>query len=244
MKVAIYIGKFNPFHGAHYKNIQYCNKHYDKTIVLAGSTNKYSSFQKPFDFQTIKSWIQEDFKDVIVKPVKDFIYNEDKWISHVEETVYSEFMGNDAEFYIVGYEKDDTSYYLKSFVNFKVDLIDNSTYPENLKNISSTDIRTWLYINPKNFMKDIKRVLPSIIEASIVDSQIFDNPNRNIGIPKITNVFFIEIKPDILKNGFHKLPKVKGSDDAADAMWVPISQLKNKVLFDDHSDIIEYFLKV
>jgi bifunctional NMN adenylyltransferase/nudix hydrolase len=35
---------------------------------------------------------------------------------------------------------------------------------------------------------------------------------------------------------------VKGSDDARDAMWVPISEIDEKVMFEDHFHIIQYFL--
>jgi hypothetical protein len=47
--------------------------------------------------------------------------------------------------------------------------------------------------------------------------------------------------PDV-KNGYSKLPKVKGSDDATNAKWIPLAQVKRMSLFDDHGDIIDYFV--
>jgi bifunctional NMN adenylyltransferase/nudix hydrolase len=38
------------------------------------------------------------------------------------------------------------------------------------------------------------------------------------------------------------LPKVKGADDAEKARWVPISEIAEDKLFDDHYHIIQYFL--
>lgn len=45
-----------------------------------------------------------------------------------------------------------------------------------------------------------------------------------------------------LKDGEWKLPKVKGSDDAEKARWVPFVDVKRDMLFDDHYDIITNFV--
>lgn len=45
-----------------------------------------------------------------------------------------------------------------------------------------------------------------------------------------------------LPGGEWKLPKVKGSDDAEKAKWVPFSDIKRELLFDDHYDIITHFI--
>jgi len=39
-----------------------------------------------------------------------------------------------------------------------------------------------------------------------------------------------------------KLPPVKGGDDAAKAMWIPIADLNPEEIFEDHFDIITYLL--
>ena len=60
----------------------------------------------------------------------------------------------------------------------------------------------------------------------------------------MTNAYYAEIEPDYVGEGkFPKLPKVKGSDDACSAKWVPLADVKHMQLFDDHSDIIDYFTK-
>ena len=97
-QVAIYIGKFQIKHIAHDENIQHCIDNYDETIVLVGSVNRRTSIIHPFSFNTIKKWINDYNPSVIVKPLKDYIYNETTWITQVEESVYSEFIGEDCEF--------------------------------------------------------------------------------------------------------------------------------------------------
>jgi bifunctional NMN adenylyltransferase/nudix hydrolase len=38
------------------------------------------------------------------------------------------------------------------------------------------------------------------------------------------------------------LPKVKGSDDADHAGWIPLSDLKEDEFYEDHLHIIQHFL--
>jgi len=65
-----------------------------------------------------------------------------------------------------------------------------------------------------------------------------------MGIPRMTNAYYCEISPDYVGGGnFPKLPKVKASDDAMDAKWIPLAEVKDMALFDDHADIIFYFTK-
>jgi bifunctional NMN adenylyltransferase/nudix hydrolase len=45
-----------------------------------------------------------------------------------------------------------------------------------------------------------------------------------------------------LSGGEWKLPKVKGTDDAEKAKWVPFVDVKRELLFDDHYDIITHFV--
>ena len=91
------------------------------------------------------------------------------------------------------------------------------------------------------FEETCLKVPEKVIKGSLKRSKIFDNPNRNVGIPRITNAFYFEIQPDY-KNGFPKLPKIKGADDARNAKWVSLAEVRHMILFDDHSDIIDYFV--
>jgi bifunctional NMN adenylyltransferase/nudix hydrolase len=61
----------------------------------------------------------------------------------------------------------------------------------------------------------------------------FDDPNRSLRGRTITTAFHIELRNEA------KLPKIKGSDDAVKARWVPLSQVNRLMMFEDHYDIIE-----
>lgn len=71
-----------------------------------------------------------------------------------------------------------------------------------------------------------------VLRGSIVNSGVFDDPNRSARGRTITHAFHIKLdEPD--------LPAVKGGSDAARARWVPLGNLRRDQLFEDHYDIIE-----
>lgn len=66
--------------------------------------------------------------------------------------------------------------------------------------------------------------------------RVFEDPYRSLRGRTVTTAFRIELRPDTV------LPKLKGSDDAVKARWVPISQLRREALFEDHYDILEHMV--
>ena len=78
------------------------------------------------------------------------------------------------------------------------------------------------------------------LRRAIKGHEVFDDPDRSQRGRTITHAFYIELYPK-LEDG---LPLVKGGDDADKAMWLPISALggMEDEFFEDHYDIIRYFL--
>jgi len=76
----------------------------------------------------------------------------------------------------------------------------------------------------------IKVPIP-VLRGSIKINKVFDAIDRSPRGRIITHAFLIQL-PD------GDLPKVKGSDDAARARWIPISDIKSDVCFEDHWEII------
>ena len=74
-----------------------------------------------------------------------------------------------------------------------------------------------------------------VLKGSIKDSKTFDAPNRSSRGRTITQAFLIDL-------GVGELPKVKGSDDAEKAFWVPFNQVKQEKMFEDHAHIISHFI--
>lgn len=74
-----------------------------------------------------------------------------------------------------------------------------------------------------------------VLRGSIVRSKVFDAIDRSPRGRIITHAFHIQL-PD------GDLPKVKGSDDAEKARWVPIAEVRSEECFEDHAEIIAWAL--
>jgi bifunctional NMN adenylyltransferase/nudix hydrolase len=79
------------------------------------------------------------------------------------------------------------------------------------------------------------KVPAPVLRGSIVRSKVFDAVDRSPRGRIITHAFYI-----MLPDG--ELPKVKGSDDAEKARWVPIAEVRSEECFEDHYEIIQHFL--
>jgi bifunctional NMN adenylyltransferase/nudix hydrolase len=69
--------------------------------------------------------------------------------------------------------------------------------------------------------------------------RIFDRPDRSQRRRVITHAFYFDL-------GARMLPEIAGSDDAAQARWVPIAQLPalEEEFHDDHIHILDAFLGI
>jgi bifunctional NMN adenylyltransferase/nudix hydrolase len=79
------------------------------------------------------------------------------------------------------------------------------------------------------------KVPAPVLKGSIVRSKVFDAIGRSPRGRIITHAFHIQL-PD------GELPKVKGSDDAEKARWVPIAEVKSEDCFEDHYEILQHFV--
>lgn len=98
------------------------------------------------------------------------------------------------------------------------------------------------YVNPDETLRNA--AIRELIEETKIDLSFdtlnrcirswreFDDPNRSLRGRTITTAFKFELRNDTV------LPKVKGSDDAAKARWVELSQVRRDMMFEDHYDII------
>jgi bifunctional NMN adenylyltransferase/nudix hydrolase len=76
------------------------------------------------------------------------------------------------------------------------------------------------------------KVPEAVLRGSIVRSKVYDAIDRSPRGRLITHAVLIRL-PD------GELPRVKGSDDAIKAKWVPISEIRSEETFEDHYEIIQ-----
>lgn len=74
------------------------------------------------------------------------------------------------------------------------------------------------------------------LRKAIVDQRVFDHPDRSLRGRTITHGYCMNL-------GSGELPKVKGSDDAAKAFWMPLRDVyrREEEFFEDHFHIIFFF---
>jgi bifunctional NMN adenylyltransferase/nudix hydrolase len=77
------------------------------------------------------------------------------------------------------------------------------------------------------------KVPEAVLRGSIRHVKCFDDPHRSPRGRIITHAGLIHLKPDV------QLPKVRGSDDAAVASWIPLANVRRSDMFSDHYSIIE-----
>ncbi|WP_341319041.1 bifunctional nicotinamide-nucleotide adenylyltransferase/Nudix hydroxylase [Paraburkholderia sp. IMGN_8] len=76
-----------------------------------------------------------------------------------------------------------------------------------------------------------------VMRGSLKDRQVFDHPHRSLRGRTITHAFLFHFP-------LGELPRVRGSDDADKAQWIPLNVLATmrNVMFEDHFDIAHHFL--
>jgi bifunctional NMN adenylyltransferase/nudix hydrolase len=92
----------------------------------------------------------------------------------------------------------------------------------------------------RELYEETKIALPeALIRGSIVEEKIFDAVKRSRRGRVITTAQII-----VLPEDGRGLPKVKGSDDALEAIWYPIHKLTRVMCFEDHYDMLKYAISV
>lgn len=145
--IGVYIGRFQPLHIGHVDVIEQALKTYDKLIVLIGSTNYGPTLRNPFSYEERLDQFKLVFVNqiqkgnLVIAPVRDYLYSETSWLERIVTTVESlidpRLQNNIC---IVGYEKDSSSYYLNNFKKWGAYFNVESNFPT----ISATDIRNEL----------------------------------------------------------------------------------------------------
>lgn len=327
---AVVIGRFQPPHNGHKYLIEEALKIAENVIVLVGSAKSSVSIKNPFTFKDRELMIRNMMNLIndrlIIKPLKDFIYNDELWVQEVQRVVASELDRPTDKVVLVGHTKDESSFYLKMFPQWSYEEI-----PIN-ERLNATDVRDLLFkghsisylrgvvpdsvfstissmssagslddlfdeyqyiqeykkswavapypptfvtadavviqqghilvikrgmapgkglyalpggfVNQGEFIRDAAirelreetklKVPEPVLRGSIVAEKVFDAPNRSLRGRTITQAFLIH-----LTNIDQGLPKVKGSDDAAEAMFIPLAELKEEEFFEDHFHIIQ-----
>lgn len=150
--VAIFCGRFQPYHKGHHQALKKALSNAEQVLVLVGSSKAAPTVKNPFSFIQRKQMIEAcltDLEKIRVKilPLRDHFYSEDLWLSEFQEKVAPYIEPTDSVA-LVGRYKDASSYYLGMFPQWEfMDVGDTA-------NINATDVRDIL------FDRDEKQVIP------------------------------------------------------------------------------------
>jgi bifunctional NMN adenylyltransferase/nudix hydrolase len=116
----IFIGRFQPFHLGHKQVIGDACNQARQVLILVGSSFQPRTIKNPFTYEErynmiVESLSPQEVSKVIVRPLRDYLYNEAQWVGQVQQIVDVIASNPDARIGIIGYEKDESSYYLREF---------------------------------------------------------------------------------------------------------------------------------
>lgn len=152
-KVAVFIGRFQPFHNGHLQVIEHGLQIAERVIVLVGSATAASSPKNPFTYEERKTMIlgasvkdTSRYNRVIVQPLRDYYYNENAWLADIQAQIDRHTIAGDPVV-LIGSYKDRSSYYLKLFPQWEFSAA--KTDP-----LNATDFRNALYELVPNKLRD------------------------------------------------------------------------------------------
>lgn len=137
----VYIGRFQPPHLAHIEIMKSALEQADQLIVLVGSSMQPRTIKNPWSWnersEMIYASLPEGLRDrVSVMPLRDITYNDQVWVRQVQDTITAvSKKGMDADVGMIGHSKDETSYYLEMFPQWK------SIDVPNINDLHASDIR-------------------------------------------------------------------------------------------------------
>jgi bifunctional NMN adenylyltransferase/nudix hydrolase len=82
------------------------------------------------------------------------------------------------------------------------------------------------------------RVPVPVLQGSIRNRVTFDDPHRSARARLVTQCFHVLLANDT------KLPEVRGGDDADEALWMDVADLREEDFFEDHYHIIKSMLGI
>jgi bifunctional NMN adenylyltransferase/nudix hydrolase len=133
---AVIIGRFQPFHNAHYKLLEKAQEIADQVVVVLGGHRCAVTIRDPWSSDERERMVREVFPGAICVAARDHLYNDGLWLTEVQQKVRDAVDDENAKVALVGHYKDRTSYYLKMFPQWAFEEV-----PSFFKGINATAIR-------------------------------------------------------------------------------------------------------
>lgn len=150
--LAVFIGRFQPFHIGHLDVIASVAARADSILMLVGSAYRPRSWKNPFSYGERLQFIRGSTSDLGVAvdmlPLVDTLYNDRAWATNVRTAVRLHLRAkgldpDQTDIAITGFEKDKSSQYLRWFPEWQ--MIPAAPTQHDGKIINATDLRETLF---------------------------------------------------------------------------------------------------
>ena len=156
----VVIGRFEPVHNAHVEIFRRAATLAKHVIVIVGSANQPRTYKNPWTSaerhmmltNILESKLLPDDFSYEINHNTDTIYNNDAWAARVQSIV-SKSTRSGPNVGIIGHKKDETSFYLDMFPQWKLVEV------ESIQPLNATDVRD-LYFRRDVNMNFIRGVVP------------------------------------------------------------------------------------
>lgn len=85
-KIALFIGRFQPFHNGHWYSLQKCFELADRVVVGIGSSQESGTENNPWNYENRRAMIVSLKQDVEVVPLPD-LFDDTKWGAQVLDVI-------------------------------------------------------------------------------------------------------------------------------------------------------------
>lgn len=154
--LSVVIGRFSGLHAGHLVLIRKALSLAPSTLILVGSSHSARTIKNPFSYEERRDMIlnsldAEERSRVVIWPLVDNLYSDDDWMLSVQDSVkkakavFNEWTdhGGDGETILVGNKKDETSYYLDLFPQYRSENLGDFKL-----NFDATQVRKAMFEDP------------------------------------------------------------------------------------------------
>jgi len=177
--IGIVIGRFQPFHSAHHKLIEYALSVSKKVILVLGSARSAPDIKNPFTPEMREKIISGAFPDadLVFKPVRDYPYNDHIWtaeIQNIATELIDEIGTQEPSLAIIGHFKDRSSYYLNEFPQWSFE--EFYCRDKELRSLSAVNVRDNFFAGGSVWQTQVpescRRVLEEFSETEEFDALV------------------------------------------------------------------------
>lgn len=155
--LAVYIGRFQPFHRGHRRVVERAVELSDNVLILVGSAFRARSWKDPWTYPERRAFILEACAGLDAEfqtlPLVDTLYSDSLWATNVRTAVRVHLRRlaitpTEARIILVGCEKDATSAYVRWFPELELEQV--APVKAGARPLNATDLRLVLFGEAKS----------------------------------------------------------------------------------------------